>query len=98
MSRSPRLDWANILEAAILGKLVATLIEEGYRIELSDVDGGGLFLYAVPVDEDNGQKPARGYNYWVRLVPGNGTDLIVDYTTNLENIIKPVNDFVALFT
>ena len=87
-------DWNQILEDAIIGKVVTTLIDEGFRIEMSDQDGGGLFLYAA---EDGGEKPEGGYSYWVRLVLGNGTDVIVDYTTNLENTLKPANDFAAQF-
>mgnify|MGYP001582449671 CR=1 FL=1 len=48
-------------------------------------DGGGVFVYAAA---DGGPKPKGGYNYWVRLVPGNGADVLVDYTTNLEAAIK----------
>lgn len=88
------LNWNSILEDAIVGKLVATLIDEGFRVEMSDQDGGGLFVYAA---EDGGQRPEDGFKYWVRLVPGNGADVLVDFTANLEKIIKPVNDFAAQF-
>lgn len=88
------MNWNSILEDAIVGKVVSALIDDGFRIEMSDQDGGGLFVYAV---ESGGEKPMDGYNYWVRLVPGNGTDVIVDYTTNLEKTLKPVNDFAEQF-
>lgn len=84
--------WQDILEQAIIGKLVAAFIDDGWRVELSDQDGGGLFLYAVP---DAGDKPNDGYKYWVRLVLGNGADVISDYTTNLERLLEPVNKFAA---
>lgn len=90
-------DWTQILEDAIVGKLVTTLIDEGFRIEMSDQDGGGLYLYAASHEENEGRKPRAGYRYWVRLTPGNGADVITDYTTNLTNTIKPVNDFAAQF-
>ncbi len=86
--------WNQILEDAIIGKVVTTLIDEGFRVEMSDQDGGGLFVYAA---EDGGQKPEGGYNYWVRLVPGNGVDVIVDYTTNLETMLKPACDLAAQY-
>lgn len=86
--------WTRLLEDAIVGKVVTSLIDEGFRVEVSDQDGGGLFVYAAP---DGGNKPKTGYDYWVRLVPGNGTDVIVDYTTNLEAVIKPANDLAAQF-
>ena len=82
------------VEDAIIGKVITTLVEEGFRLEISDQDGGGLFVYAAA---DGGEKPEDGYNYWVRLVPGNGADVIVDYTTNLEATIKPVSEFAATF-
>lgn len=88
------MNWNAILEDAIIGKLVGTLIDDGFRLEMSDQDGGGLFLYAV---EDGGEKPEGGYTHWVRLVLGNGTDVIVDYTTNLEDTLKPINEFAKLF-
>lgn len=86
-----------VLEHAIVGKLVETLIEGGFRVELCDQDGGGLHLYAGDLEENNGAKPKDGWSYWVRLVPGNGADIISDYTINLEALIKPVNAFASLF-
>jgi hypothetical protein len=85
--------WNQLLEDAIVGKLFAALIEDGYRVEASDQDGGGLYLYAYP----DAAKPKKPANHWVRLVPGNGADVITDYSTNLERTLKPVNDFAALW-
>lgn len=87
-------NWNRIIEDAIIGKVVTALVDDGFRVEMSDQDGGGLFVYANPADEE---KPEDGYNYWVRLVPGNGADVLVDYTTNLEATIKDVNAFAAQF-
>lgn len=86
--------WRDFLEQAIIGKLVTTLIDDGFRVELSDQDGGGLFLYA---SVDGGERPVDGYVYWVKLVPGNGHDIIVDYTTNLETTLLPVIEFADHF-
>lgn len=88
------IEWNQIIEDAIVGKLTVTLVDEGFRLEMSDQDGGGLFVYAV---EGGGKMPKGGFKYWVRLVPGNGPDVISDYTTNLETILKPVNDFAKQF-
>lgn len=88
------IEWNQILEDAIVGMAISALIEDGYRLEMSDQDGGGLFIYAAA---DGGRKPKGGYKHWIRLVPGNGLDVIVDYTTNLEPTIKLVNDFAAKF-
>lgn len=87
-------DWSQILEDAIVGKVIGALVDDGFRIEISDQDGGGLFVYAAA---DGGEKPESGYEYWVKLVPGNGSDVLSDYTTNLEDTLKPVNAFAAQF-
>jgi hypothetical protein len=86
--------WNEILETAIIGKILTTLVEEGYRVEVSDQDGGGFFMYAAT--GGNG-RPAKGYQYWVRLSPGNGADVITDYTTNLESLLAPINKFAEGF-
>ena len=75
-------------ERLIVGELVLSLTEQGFRVELCDQDGGGLFLYAVP---DGGFKPDNGYEYWVLLVPGNGTSVISDYSVNLQSALVAVN-------
>lgn len=89
--------WNQILEDAIIGKLVTALIDDGYRVEMCDQDGGGLYVYAAALDENDGIKPRDGFRYWVRLTPGNGSDVISDYTTNLESVLKPINEFVKKF-
>lgn len=91
-----QLNWNSILEAAIFGKLIFTLVEEnGFRVEICDQDGGGLHVYAVP---DAGEKPKGGFEYWVKLVPGNEPDTFIsDYTTNLQEILKPVFDFANVW-
>jgi hypothetical protein len=88
------MTWESILENAIIGATVTALVEDGFRLELSDQDGGGFHIYAAP---DGGEKPCNGYKYWVKLVLGNGADVIVDYTTNLEATLAPVNKFAQSF-
>ena len=85
--------WNQILEDAIIGKLITTLIDNNFKVEVGYY-AVGLFVYAA---EDGDSEPKDGYKYWIMLVPGNGCDVISDYTTNLEAIIKPVNDFAATF-
>ena len=86
------MNMTQLFEDAILGKIVNALIDNGFRVEVSDQDGGGLYIYAAA---DGGQTLADGYDYWVRLVPGNGSSYISDYSTNLEPVLKPVNAFIA---
>ena len=88
------MNWNQVLEDAFVGKLITTLVDEGYRLEVSDQDGGGLFVYAV---EDGGEKPADGYTCWVRLVPGNGANIITDHTVNLKDVLEPVHAFAEVF-
>lgn len=83
-----------IIEDAIVGKLLTALVDDGYRLEVSDQDGGGLHIYAV---EEGASVPADGYSHWVLLVPGNGVSVISDYTKSLEATIQAVNDFADLF-
>jgi hypothetical protein len=55
--------------------------------ELAEVDDEHLMIYKA---QHNGT--AEG---WVRFVYGNdGWDVISDYTTNFEDVLKPVNAYV----
>ena len=87
------MNLTNLVEDAILGRIVHELaVRRGFRVEICDQDGGGLYLYAVP---DGGEKPTDGYEFWIKLVPGNGTDYISDYSANLESALIQTNRFVA---
>lgn len=78
-----------LIEDAILGKIIAAMLDAGYRIEISDQDGGGLMIYGSADDADK----LAGYAYWVRLTPGNGVGIIADYSMNLDPVLAPVNAF-----
>lgn len=80
---------SKLIERSVVGELVLSLTEQGFRIELCSQDGGGLYLYAAP---DGGEKPVDGWEYWVRLVEGNGADVIRDYSVNFEPYIKSALD------
>ena len=88
--------WNSILEHAIVGKLVDCLVQEGFRIEMSDQDcpDGLTYVYAW---KDEVGRPVDGVKYYVKLVPGNGADVISDYTTNLETVLKDVNEFASQY-
>ena len=81
-------------EENVLGKVVTALLEHCYRVEISDQDGGGLYVYAYP---DNGKPDDDGARHWVSLTPGNGVDFVRDYSTNLESVLKPINDFIKTY-
>lgn len=76
---------SKLTECSIVGELVLTLTEQGFRVELCALDGGGLHLYAVI---DGEEKPADGWKYWVKLVEGNGPNIISDYSVNIEPYIQ----------
>ena len=73
----------------IIGAAVMALVDESYRVELCDQDGGGLYLYAAL---DGGEIPTTGADYWIRFTTDNdsASDCITDYSTNLETILAPV--------
>jgi hypothetical protein len=84
------MEMSNFLMQAIIGRIVLDMIDEGYRVQMSDQDGGGLFLYAMP-DAEDFPAQQRAVNHWIRLQPeNNGADIISDYSTNLESIIDPI--------
>lgn len=87
--------WNEILEHAITGKVIETLLDQGFRIEISDQDGGGLYIYCSPDNKEFEQGKER--KYWIRLVPGNGVDLVNDYSTNLKKPMKLVEQFIKRF-
>lgn len=82
--------WNDVLENAIIGRVCTALLDDGYRIELSDQDGGCLFVYAWQTEK----RPAR-HTHWVRLTLGNGASVLTDYTTNLESVLASINTFAA---
>lgn len=86
------IDIGDTLEDAVIGKTIRCLLEDGYRIEMSDLDGGGLYLYAAPDGTD-----IKEPQHWVKFVRGNGADVISDYSKNLEQVIKEANEFALLF-
>lgn len=87
------MKWNDVLENAIVGAAVAALVDDGFRVEMSDQDGGGMFAYAWKT----AKRPAGGFAFWIKFVPGNGVDVLSDYTTNLEAVLKEVNAFAAQY-
>lgn len=96
------------LEQRIFEKAVDALLAAGYRLTVNDgeedvlqmsVDRKAIIEAAFSTDEDylivflpNGTK--RG---WVRFIWGNVQDCLSDYTVNLEEVLKPVNEFAATY-
>lgn len=87
--------WNAILKNAVVGLVVQTLMEDNFRVEVSDFDGMAFFVYGA---EDNSSMPKDGYKFWVKFHPENdAVDMINDYSTNLETTLKPVFDFIKRF-
>lgn len=78
-----------ITDSIIIGAAVLALVDESYRVELSDQDGGGIYLYAAP---NGGQIPETDAEYWISFVTDNDSaiDVIADYSVNLESVLAPV--------
>ncbi|MGH6792163.1 MAG: hypothetical protein ACRECF_05430 [Methyloceanibacter sp.] len=96
MKTQQKISLRDATEAIIFGRLIAELINSDFRVEIasSGVDGGtpnAWYVYARKADEE--KIPPDGYRCWVIVIPGNGVDFISDYTTNLENVLKPVTAY-----
>jgi hypothetical protein len=97
-----------LVEIGIVRHLVAGLVSKGHTITVDDgCDEGdepvknseasiAIIDAAFAVDEcylfvhPPGEAEPHG---WVRLIFGNGADCLVDYTTNLDALLKPTNDY-----
>lgn len=94
-----------LLELMIVDALIQAATKSGFSFEIEDSEEGitsidKLKLALFDLDDallevrDDGTGCFRG---WIRLVFGNnGWDLISDYSVNLEEFLKPVNE-VAKF-
>lgn len=93
-----------IIEKLIFKSVVNAALHQGYAISLNDGeettvrrsrDPKELLDAAFSTDEDylflhEGDEKAR-YG-WIHFVYGNdGTDVISDYTTNLDELLDPIN-------
>jgi hypothetical protein len=96
-----------LVERVLVRATAETLIAAGYTLRLNDGEGWAspkdanvaqIMDGCMSTDEDTlhvyttgGQRQHFG---WVRFIYGNdGWDVIADHTTNLEEVLKPVNDF-----
>jgi len=62
--------------------------------ELMETDEDYLEIFNTATTADDGTAIDGKRHGWVRFVYGNdGWDVINDYTTNLEDDLKPVNDY-----
>lgn len=95
-------------ECVIVGRLVRDLLKAGHRLAVWDggafctkstADAEIIFDALASTDSDHihiydeGGIPGRNESKgWVYLVWGNESDVISDYTTNLEVLVAPSNE------
>jgi len=80
---------AETIEYILVGKAISTLLDEGFKVHVEYREADGFtWVYA----SEGGTMPKGGYTHWIKFMTGNGADALSDYTTNLEAILKPVND------
>jgi hypothetical protein len=93
-----------VIERMILGRLVGHMLAQGHKLTVNDgedetlkrsTDRAAVLKALRTTDEDYLIVHREGLkDGWVRLIYGNGIDLISDYTVNLEEDIAPVNEWV----
>lgn len=102
------LKFRQMIERRVVRRVVSRLLDAGYLIEVDDPDVGpenkptlhetlkDVVPHLFLMDDDRiwvHEKTYRSAIGWVYFVYGNdGWDVINDYTTNLEDVMKPVND------
>jgi hypothetical protein len=70
---------------------IPTKDRDAILAEVMQVDDEFLGVFSPAADVDRSCWPVHG---WVRFVYGNdGCDVISDYTTNLEGVLAPVNEY-----
>lgn len=87
------------IELAIVHELIKRLIDAGHKLTVFDGEDDlestheqSLVTAIFAVDE---ARLYAGDNSWVLLVMGNdGTDVVSDYTTNLEPIMEPLFNWI----
>lgn len=89
-----KISLKGLIESAIIGKIVTTLMEDGHTI--SGIETQGHFIFIQGFIDDNHHDV-----FYVRLTPGNDPDsFISDWSLNLtagkvsgKGILKPVFAF-----
>ena len=97
---------ANQIECIIAKRLVRIILENGFEIKIFDGENFAMPQFSsdyntiieamASTDEDIVwiKKPSTNQRRWIRLIYGNGEDLISDYsaTFDLDPIIDEIND------
>jgi len=96
------------IEAQIVNRLLDTIYDAHYQVSVDDgenetppisarhrvrkdMDSTSRDMVYLWKRDDKGEMQRQG---WILLVYGNGVDILTDYSTNLESLLKPVNDWI----
>ncbi|MES0134460.1 hypothetical protein NKJ88_05755 [Mesorhizobium sp. M0016] len=98
------------IERQVAKRAIKELLEAGYLLGVNDgeetviersTDADAIFKEMFATDEDYllVYRPGETVHFaYVWFIYGNsGWDVISDYTTNLETVLKPVSDFAQTF-
>ena len=99
---------SSLVERVIINRLIGDMLSAGALLGVNDGEETTLERSADPVaikaamyttDEDYLLVWASGHTTgrctgWVRLIYGNGEDVISDYSLNIENLVAPTNAWI----
>lgn len=95
-----RVRLERMIEKLIAKELVTRALAAGYKVSVNDgeettlrksTDLAKIMAAMFTTDEDTLHIDTPGYKGWIELIYGNdGTDVIHDYSTNLEELVAPV--------
>lgn len=103
LSEDAMFEYHRDLEKMVAARTIATLLDAGYTISVNDgeaitvtdsTDPKAIFDAMFTTDEDYliAQSREAGNRGWVRFIYGNApSEVINDYTTNLEKVLKPID-------
>lgn len=100
----PPIPHGSLIEKIIVGRLVDDLRAAGYKLRVYDGeeyatgctrDPAIIYAAMAATDQDRLDLFKEGKHVaWVLLIWGNDGDIISDYSTNLEPIIKPIYGWI----
>lgn len=100
----PKPEYMAEVECKIVKAILKAARDGGYSISINDgeettvkrsQDWAAILAAMATTEEDWLRLHREGDRTgWVTLVYGNGIDLISDYTTNLEEVMAPLNAYV----
>lgn len=94
------------VEQIIIDRLLDDLLTGGWMISVNDgeettlwhsKDKAEILRHMQSTDEDylHVAHPNRKKG-WIRLIYGNGVNLISDYTVNLDDVLAPISELIEI--